>query len=89
MIISMLFMLFSGLSGPPAATPAMAPAQATFECLKKLEGSWTATSKVVFHFVDENHFSSQWTRFANGHEEWLELISATRKGASGRWVGRE
>lgn len=44
MIISILFMLFSGLSRPPAAKTTLAPAEATFERLKKLEGSWTATS---------------------------------------------
>jgi hypothetical protein len=35
--------------------------------------------KVVLHFTDENHFSSRWTWFENGHEQWLEVIEATRK----------
>jgi hypothetical protein len=35
--------------------------------------------KVVFHFIDEDHYSSQWTWFENGHEQWLELIIATRR----------
>ena len=167
MVVSLLLLLLGWLHVPLVAKVAPTPAQATFERLKTLEGSWTARStkgwseelqlkviaagsavletsvdahsgdtmasvyhmdsdrlllthycvarnqprleatsfehdgrdvtftfldatnlpsrdrghmdKVVFHFTDENHFSSQWTWFENGQEQWLELIAATRK----------
>lgn len=167
MVVSLLLVLLGWLHFPPVANVTPTPAQATFERLKTLEGSWTATStkgwseelqlkviaagsavletsveahpgetmatvyhmdgdrlllthycvarnqprllatsfehdgrdvtfafldatslpnrdhghmdKVVFHFTDESHFSSQWTWFENGREQWLELIAAARR----------
>jgi hypothetical protein len=176
-ITSILLVLLGWLPLPPMTKAAPTPAQATFERLKKLEGSWTATStqgwteqlqlaviaagsavletsvdahpgetmatvyhmdgnrlllthycvaknqprlqatsfehdgqdvtftfldatnlpnrdhghmdKVVFHFTDDDHFSAQWTWFENRHEQWLEVITATRKPDTRRSGGRE
>jgi len=166
MVVPLLFALLGWLHLAPVGRVTPTPAQATFERLKSLEGSWRATStkgwseevqlkviaggsavletsvdahpgetmatvyhmdgdrlllthycvagnqprlqatsfehdgldvtftfldatnlpsrdrghmdKVAVHFQDESHFSSQWTWFENGHEQWLELIAATR-----------
>jgi hypothetical protein len=38
--------------------------------------------KVVFKFVDDDHFTSQWTWYEKGRESWMEEIVHTRiKGA--------
>ncbi len=34
--------------------------------------------KVVYRFHDENHFSSQWTWYQDGGEEWMEEIHLHR-----------
>ena len=34
--------------------------------------------KVIYRFIDDNHYSSQWTWFANGKETWLENIEYER-----------
>ncbi len=34
--------------------------------------------KVVYRFINDNHYSSQWTWFANGAETWLENIEYER-----------
>ncbi len=34
--------------------------------------------KVVYHFEDDNHFSSQWTWYHSGTERWLEKINLQR-----------
>jgi len=34
--------------------------------------------KVVMNFVDENHFTSQWTWYQQGKEQWLEVIKYER-----------
>jgi len=38
---------------------------------------------VVYRFADEDHVSSQWTWYQDGHERWLELIESTRRPAAG------
>jgi hypothetical protein len=41
--------------------------------------------KVVYHFVDDDHASSQWTWYQDGKEQWMEDVTATRqKPRSGR-----
>jgi hypothetical protein len=35
--------------------------------------------KVVFHFIDDDHFTSQWTWAQDGQERWMEMIAATRQ----------
>lgn len=40
--------------------------------------------KAVYRFLDdEDRFSSRWTWYANGHEEWLEEIVYERRSSSG------
>jgi hypothetical protein len=34
--------------------------------------------KVVYSFVDDNHYTSQWTWYANGKESWMEKIEYER-----------
>lgn len=34
--------------------------------------------KVVFHFIDDDHFTSQWTWYQTGKEQWLEEIKYER-----------
>lgn len=34
--------------------------------------------KVVFNFLDNNHFTAQWTWYENGKEQWLEEIDYKR-----------
>ena len=34
--------------------------------------------KVAFHFIDDSTFTSQWTWYANGTEDWMEEIVHTR-----------
>jgi hypothetical protein len=34
--------------------------------------------KVVFNFIDADHFTSQWTWYQNGKEKWLEEITYER-----------
>jgi hypothetical protein len=34
--------------------------------------------KVVFQFIDDDHFSSQWTWYQNGEEKWMEEIKHER-----------
>lgn len=35
--------------------------------------------KAVFRFVDENHFTTQWTWYQNGKESWMEEIRMERQ----------
>lgn len=35
--------------------------------------------KVVYRFVDDDHFSSQWTWYQDGKESWLEEIKLERR----------
>jgi hypothetical protein len=35
--------------------------------------------KAVFRFVDDDHFSSQWTWYQDGKENWMEEIKCERK----------
>lgn len=34
--------------------------------------------KAVFHFLDDNHFASQWTWYQDGKENWMEEIRLER-----------
>ena len=34
--------------------------------------------KVVYRFIDDDHMTSQWTWFAQGKEQWMEEVTATR-----------
>jgi hypothetical protein len=34
--------------------------------------------KAVFTFPDDDHFTSQWTWYANGKESWQEVIEHRR-----------
>ncbi len=34
--------------------------------------------KAVFHFLDNNHFTSRWTWYQDGQERWLEEIKMER-----------
>jgi hypothetical protein len=34
--------------------------------------------KVKFEFADESHYTSQWTWYQNGHEDWMEKIVSRR-----------
>ncbi len=34
--------------------------------------------KVVFRFIDSDHFTTQWTWYQDGQEKWLEEIQLTR-----------
>lgn len=34
--------------------------------------------KVVFNFIDDDHFTSQWTWYQDGKEQWLEEIQYAR-----------
>ena len=43
--------------------------------------------KVVYRFHDENHFSSQWTWYQDGGEEWMEEIHLHRLADTGRTGG--
>lgn len=38
--------------------------------------------KAVYHFTDEDHFTSQWTWYSNGSERWLEKIESKRVGVA-------
>jgi hypothetical protein len=40
--------------------------------------------KVVYHFTDDDHTTSQWTWFQDQSEQWMEKIEATRKRGSTR-----
>lgn len=40
--------------------------------------------KVVYNFTDADHFTTQWTWFENGREQWMEEVTAVRKGRGGR-----
>ena len=40
--------------------------------------------KVVYHFTDGDHTTSQWTWFQDQREQWMEKIEATRKRGSTR-----
>jgi len=33
---------------------------------------------VVYRFIDDDHFTSQWTWYQDGQERWMELITGTR-----------
>ncbi len=33
---------------------------------------------VVMHFIDADHFTSRWTWYQDGHEQWLETIEYRR-----------
>jgi hypothetical protein len=35
--------------------------------------------KVVFRFLDDNHFTTQWTWYQNGKEAWMEEIRMERR----------
>ena len=35
--------------------------------------------KAVFRFLDEDHFTTQWTWYQNGKESWMEEIRMERK----------
>jgi hypothetical protein len=35
--------------------------------------------KVVYHFTDDDHTTSQWTWYQDQKEQWMEKIDATRK----------
>ncbi len=37
--------------------------------------------KAVFHFVDDDHFTSRWTWYQDGKEQWMEEIQHRRRGA--------
>lgn len=34
--------------------------------------------KAVFHFTDDDHYTSQWTWYQNGSERWMEKIECER-----------
>jgi len=40
--------------------------------------------KVVYKFADDDHFTTQWTWFEHGREQWMEEVAAVRTGRSTR-----
>jgi len=38
--------------------------------------------KAVFHFIDDRHFTTRWTWYQDGKEQWLEEIQMERTSAS-------
>jgi hypothetical protein len=34
--------------------------------------------KAVYHFVDNNHFTTRWTWYHDGNEKWMEEIQMER-----------
>ena len=74
---------------PPMPTGGFLVVPRTAEAIVELDGQrWYKTGdkghmdKVVIRFVDDTHFTSQWTWYQEGKEQWLEEIKYERKQAA-------